>query len=237
MIVLKQKALDWILERVAPFRKVAVLGCGTCATVCFAGGEREVEELCCALQLARGDESPETEFQGMTCERVCDWEFVETVAESLAQADAVLSLACGAGSNLLADRLGTTVILPAVDTCFLGANVGPEQWNEMCGACGDCMIDRTFGICPVARCAKTLMNGPCGGSTGGKCEIDPDVDCAWATIVERAEALGRLADLEEVIPPRNWSTGRHGGQRSLNRSDLGIRKLCTEALDESGIEP
>ena len=232
MIVLKPKEIDWILDRTAGFGKVAVLGCGTCATVCLAGGEREVEELCCALQLALQDRDAQVEFEGLTCKRVCDWEFVEPLASDQAGADAILSLACGAGSNLLAEKLETTPVIPGVDTAFLGANAGPEAWEEMCAACGDCIIDQTFGICPVARCAKTLLNGPCGGSKDGKCEIREDVDCAWAKIVDRAKALGRLAELERVIPPKDWSAARDGGQRSLKRSDLGIRRLCGEDLDE-----
>ena len=232
MIVLKQKELDWALERLGPFRKVAVLGCGSCATVCFAGGEREVEELCCSFQLALRDRDMEVEFEGLTCKRVCDWEFVEPVAEALLAADVVLSLACGAGSNLLAEKLDGVFVLPGVDTCFLGANAGPDAWSEKCAACGNCTVDLTFGICPIAGCAKTLLNGPCGGSSEGKCEVSTEVDCAWARIIERATALGRLDDLERVIPPRDWSTGRHGGQRSLKRSDLGIRRLATEDLDE-----
>ena len=232
MIVLKQKEVDWILDRLAGCSKVAVLGCGECATVCFDGGEREVEELCCALQLALQQRDQTVEFFGLTCERVCDWEFVEPMVESLRGADAILSLACGAGTNLLADKLADMLILPGVDTNFLGANVSPEAWTEMCAACGDCVLDQTFGICPVARCAKTLMNGPCGGTENGKCEVNDEVDCAWAKIVERAKALGRLDELERVIPPKDWSAARDGGQRSLQRADLGIRRLCTEDLDE-----
>ena len=232
MIVLKQKEIDWILDRLAGRRRVVVLGCGTCATVCFAGGEREVEEVCCSLQLALRDRDAEVQFDGLTCERVCDWEFVKPIEESLRSADAVLSLACGAGSNLLAERVQGTLVIPGVDTCFIGANVGPDAWSEMCAACGDCIIDQTFGICPVARCAKTMLNGPCGGTKDGKCEVNSEVDCAWAKIVERAAALGRLDELERVIPPKNWSAARDGGQRSLKRSDLGIRRLCTEEIDE-----
>lgn len=233
MIVLKQKDMDWILQRLAPYRKVVVVGCGTCATVCLAGGEREVEELCCALQLAGQERDTQAEFEGMTCKRLCDWEFVEPVEDSLRGADAIVSLACGAGSNLLADKLETVPVIPGVDTSFLGANAGPDAWSEMCAACGDCIIDQTFGICPVARCAKTLMNGPCGGTNDGKCEVREDADCAWAKIVERARAQGRLDELERVLPPRDWSSGRHGGQRSLKRSDLGIHRLISEELDES----
>ena len=123
-------------------------------------------------------------------------------------------------------------MVPGVDTAFLGTNAGPDAWNELCAACGDCIVDQTFGICPIARCAKTLLNGPCGGSDNGKCEVNSEVDCAWAKIVERAKTLGHLDDLERVIPPKDWSTGRHGGQRSLKRADLGIRQLAEGDLDE-----
>jgi len=232
MIVMKQKEVEWILDRLAPFRKVVVLGCGSCAAVCLAGGEREVEEMCCSLQLALRDSDATVEFEGLTCKRVCDWEFVEPIADALRAADAVLTLACGAGANLLADQLDDVRIIPGVDTSFLAANTGPDSWSEMCAGCGNCIIDQTFGICPVARCAKTLMNGPCGGSANGKCEINDEVECAWAKIVERGKALGRLEELEEIIPPKDWSTGRHGGQRTLKRADLGIRRLSTEEFDE-----
>lgn len=233
MIVMKQKEIQWILDRLAPYRKVVILGCGSCAAVCLAGGEREVEELCCALQLALRDRDANVEFQGLTCKRVCDWEFVEPVAEALRAADAVVTLACGAGANLLADELPDALIVPGVDTSFLASNTGPDSWDEVCAGCGNCMIDETFGFCPVARCAKTLMNGPCGGSSGGKCEIDDEVECVWAKIVDRAKALGRLEELEKVKPPKDWSTHRHGGQRTLKRADLGIRRLSTEDFDES----
>ena len=233
MIVMKQKEIQWILDRLAPYRKVVILGCGSCAAVCLAGGEREVEELCCALQLALRDRDANVEFQGLTCKRVCDWEFVEPVAEALRAADAVVTLACGAGANLLADELPDALIVPGVDTSFLASNTGPDSWDEVCAGCGNCMIDETFGFCPVARCAKTLMNGPCGGSSGGKCEIDDEVECVWAKIVDRAKALDRLEELEKVKPPKDWSTHRHGGQRTLKRADLGIRRLSTEDFDES----
>ncbi|HUT33327.1 MAG TPA: methylenetetrahydrofolate reductase C-terminal domain-containing protein [Planctomycetota bacterium] len=233
MTVMKQKPLSWILERLRPCRKVVVLGCGTCATVCFAGGEREVEELCCALQLALRGSDAEVQLEGATCKRVCDWEFVEPLVETLRGSDAILSLACGAGTNLLADQLPTTRVIPGVDTTSLAANAGPDSWHEMCAGCGDCILDLTFGVCPVARCAKSLLNGPCGGSKDGKCEVGKDVECAWAKIVERAAALGRLEDLERPIPPKNWSPARDGGPRTLKRADLGLRRLVTEDLDES----
>ena len=232
MIAVKQKEVEWILDRLEGARRVVVMGCGACATVCFGGGEREVEELCCALQIALAGRDASVEFEGLTCKRACDWEFIEPIADTLRAADVVVSLACGAGTNLLADELAETRVLPGVDTVLLGTNTGPESWDERCAACGDCILDQTFGLCPIARCAKTLLNGPCGGSHDGKCEVGDDVECVWAKIVDRARALGRLDELERVIPPKDWSAARHGGQRSLKRPDLGLHRLVTEDLDE-----
>ncbi len=232
MIVVKQKPIEWILERLEGHRKVVVLGCGSCATVCFGGGEREVEELSCSLQLALGEKDADMEFEGLTCKRLCDWEFVEPMMETLGSADMVVSLGCGAGTNLLAEKLEKTLVIPGVDTLFLGTNFAPDTWHELCASCGECVIDRTFGMCPVARCAKNLLNGPCGGSHEGKCEVSDDTECVWAKIVERARALGRLEELERVVPPKDWSASRDGGQRTLERKGLGISRICTEDFDE-----
>jgi len=232
MIVVTPKGIDWILDRLEGAQQVVIVGCGACSTVCFGGGEREVEEMCCALQLALTERGGAMEFEGVTPKRSCDWEFVEPFADALRAADAVLSLACGAGTNLLADELPETRVLPGVDTRFLGTSTGPQSWDERCAGCGDCILDQTFGLCPIARCAKTLLNGPCGGSHDGKCEVSDDTECVWAKIVDRARALGRLDELERVIPPKDWSSARHGGQRSLDRADLGLDRLVTEDLDE-----
>ena len=225
MIVMKQKDMTWLLERAAKYRKVIVLGCGSCATVCLAGGEREVEELCCALQLALVEREGETELAGMSAKRVCDWEFLEPIQEELRSADAIFSLACGAGMNLLSEKLESVDIIPAVDTLFMGTNVAPDGWREWCAGCGECVIDRTFGICPVARCAKTILNGPCGGSNDGQCELstaEAPVECAWALIIERMEKLGTLDRLQEIQAPKDWSTSGYGGPRRRVREDLRV---------------
>ena len=111
-----------------------------------------------------------------------------------------LSLACGAGVNLLAEAYPARVPLPAMNTTFLAANDAPGVWVERCKGCGDCILHLTAGICPVARCAKNILNGPCGGTHDGKCEISSDekvVDCVWAQIVER---LGQPPDHPVALP-------------------------------------
>jgi len=110
--------------------------------------------------------------------------------------------------------------VPGLNTSFLGLPEKQGVWAERCAACGNCILDKTAGICPIARCAKSLLNGPCGGSQGGRCEIDPQVECAWQLIYDRLQAREELELLEEIIPPRDWSTNRDGGPRRIIREDL-----------------
>jgi hypothetical protein len=109
-------------------------------------------------------------------------------------------------------------VIPALNTTFLGALDGQGLWREKCHGCGDCVLTRTGGICPISRCAKRILNGPCGGSSKGKCEISPDVDCAWHLIIDRLSELGRLGDYEKITPVKDWSVDRGGGPRSYRRA-------------------
>jgi len=220
MIIGEQKPLDEIKEMIADYRKVLILGCGTCVTVCFAGGEKEVGVLASALRMATGLEGQNKEFMEATVQRQCEYEYNEEVADLVREADAVLSLACGIGVQTINEQFPETITLPGLNTTFLGQPVEQGVWDERCQACGNCILDVTAGICPVARCSKSLFNGPCGGSVGGKCEIDPDVACAWQLIYDRLKALGKLELLAEIQPVKDWSTSRDGGPRKIVREDL-----------------
>ena len=234
MIVVRRKSLEDILSFASGHKNVLLLGCGTCSAVCFAGGERETEEVACLLPLLARQKGIDVEVRAATCERVCDWEFVEPVLKVDEPPDAVISFSCGAGVNLLADHLDTIRVFPGTDTLFIGATMEHGVWNEMCLGCGDCVLDRTFGICPVTRCSKSILNGPCGGSNEGKCEIDNEVDCAWVKIIERAQALGALDDLGQYIPPKDWASSHSGGPRRLVREDLRIVER-EEQRDAAGV--
>lgn len=227
MIVGERKPLEEIKGLVAPYRRVLVLGCGACVTVCQAGGEQEVKTLASLLRLASAKEGQPKEVLEGTTTRQCEWEFCEPFMAQVKTCDAVLSMACGVGVNFLATRIGNIPVFPALDTSFYGAVIEHGKWAEMCAGCGECILALTGGVCPVARCAKTIMNGPCGGSRGGKCEISRpgrEVDCGWALIVERMKALGTLDKLRTIVPPKNWATGRDGGPRTYVREDLVIQK-------------
>ena len=218
MIVAQPKPMEEIARSISDFHKVLVLGCGTCVTVCLTGGDKEAHAL--ARDLAGGQYfkgKPPT-FEVETIERQCDWDFVKNYLEVPEGCEAILSLACGAGVQTLARIFKDLPVIPAQNTTFLGALVEPGVWKEQCTGCGDCVLAYTAGICPVSRCAKRLFNGPCGGSSKGKCEINREVDCAWQLIVDRLTSLNRLEDYEKIHSPKDWSAGRSGGPRSMARS-------------------
>jgi ferredoxin len=220
MIIGEQKPLDEIKQMIAGYQKILILGCGTCVTVCFAGGEKEVGILASSLRIATGLEGHNKEFMEATVQRQCEYEYNQEVADLVKEADAVLSLACGIGVQTMNEQFPETITLPGLNTSFLGQPTKEGVWDERCQACGNCILDRTAGICPIARCSKSLLNGPCGGSSGGKCEIDPEIDCAWQLIYDRLNALGKLELMTEIQPARDWSTSRDGGPRKIVREDL-----------------
>jgi len=220
MIVGEQKPLDEIKDMIAGYRKVLIVGCGTCVTVCFAGGEKEVGILASALRMKSKLDKEEMAIAEATVQRQCEWEYLDGIRGEIGAHDLVLSLGCGIGVQAIAERFPNARVAPGLNTSFLGLPEKQGVWVERCAACGNCILDKTAGICPIARCAKSLLNGPCGGSQGGRCEIDPQVECAWQLIYDRLQARGELELLEEIIPPRDWSTSRDGGPRRIIREDL-----------------
>ena len=220
MIVADRKPIEEIIEEVKGYKHILVLGCNECVTVCEAGGKKEVGVLASALRMHAMNEGREVQIDEHTLERQCDHEYLEEIRDRIDQYDAVVSLACGVGVQFMAEKYHSTPIYPGVNTTFLGATEERGLWTERCQACGSCILARTGGICPIACCAKRLLNGPCGGSSSGRCEINKDVDCAWHLIIERLKALGKLEDYEELSPLKDWSKDRAGGPRKVVREDV-----------------
>lgn len=186
----------------------------------MAGGEKEVGILASTLRLASGREGRTVRIDEATIERQCDREFYEAVRGRVAEADVVLSMACGVGVQFCGEVFPDKVVLPALDTKFYGATVAQGVWAERCSGCGSCVIADFGGVCPVTRCSKSLLNGPCGGSQNGKCEVDPQsIDCGWQLIYDRMKTLGQLDKLEAVAPLKDWSTGRFGGPGKIVKED------------------
>jgi ferredoxin len=215
MIVGSQKSIDEIWNMVKDFKKVLVFGCNTCVAICHAGGDKEAETIATLLRMRAAQQGSGMVVTHSSVMRHCEPEYFDPVMDELKQYDLILSTACGVGVNFLSARSGNIPVYPGINTSFYGAVQKAGDFVELCGGCGDCVLHLTGGICPVVRCSKSLMNGPCGGTKNGKCEVSDKIDCAWYLIVERMKQLGTLEKLAEIQPVRNWSHSTHGGPRRI----------------------
>ena len=223
MITAEQKSFEDIYEMVKEYKHLHILGCNTCVTVCMAGGEKEVSILASTLRLKNQANGVEMTVTEGIVERQCDREFYEPQREAIEKADAVLSTGCGVGVQLCSEIFEGKRVLPALNTKFYGATDSAGAWSVRCAGCGSCMLDQFGGVCPIARCSKSLLNGPCGGSQDGKCELDPEnTECGWQLIYDRMKTLGILDRLEENEPIKDWSTGRDGGPGKIIKDDVQI---------------
>jgi ferredoxin len=205
MIVAKRKPIDEIKEMLKPYQKILVLGCGSCVAICMAGGEKEAGLLATELAMAFELDKTPKQIDNLTILRQCDKEYIEEVKDKLKGYDAILSIACGVGVQYTAEALGgEKILLPGLNTTFLGATVEAGTWAERCRACGDCVLAEYGGVCPITMCSKSLMNGPCGGHEKGKCEVDRNRDCGWVLIYERLKKLNKLELLTAIHKPKNY---------------------------------
>ena len=219
MIVAQRKKIPEIMEIVKRHDKILVLGCGTCVTVCLAGGEREVGIISSALRMASRLAGKPLQVEELTIERQCDNIFIEQAAEAIERNDAVLSLGCGAGVQAIAERYNHKPVYAGLDTAFIGILEERGIWTEKCSACGACVLGEYGGICPITRCAKKLLNGPCGGSREDRCEVNPDRQCAWQLIYTRLKEIGQLDRLKQIASTKNWNASLNGGYRVIVRED------------------
>ncbi|MGO9570248.1 MAG: methylenetetrahydrofolate reductase C-terminal domain-containing protein [Desulfomonilaceae bacterium] len=220
MVVGERKPFEEIARMLEGHKKIMVLGCGGCVTVCLTGGQEAVRVLSSQLRMARDNQGNPIEIVEKTVERQCDPEYIEEVHAMVPEVEAVLSMACGAGVGFMAERYTNTPLYPALNTTFVGGSKKEGYYVERCQTCGECKLYYTGGICPISRCSKSLLNGPCGGSTKGKCEIDPEVDCGWQLIVDRLKSLNLMDRYEEIMTSNDWRTNRDGGPRKMVREDF-----------------
>jgi hypothetical protein len=205
MVKATRKPLEQIFGMVKGYRRVLVVGCGGCTSVCLAGGQRESLALADELTTcARSAQAPQ-QFDVATLERQCNPEFLEELEDRAGGADCLLSLACGAGAGLMADAFPGIPTFPGLDTLFVGVDRDVGYYEERCRSCGTCMLGDTGGICPVTRCSKGVLNGPCGGTReDGSCELAGGIHCAWHDIHDRLKGQGRLSQMLIVRPPMEW---------------------------------
>ena len=222
MIVASKKPIEEVITTIDHCSRVLILGCNECVTVCEAGGKKEVEILASALRMYFLNQGRDVKIDEHTLQRQCDREYLEEIRDRIEMYEAVVSLACGVGVQFMAENYPNKSIYPGVNTSFMGANEDRGLWTERCQGCGTCILAATGGICPVSRCAKRILNGPCGGATNGKCEIHKEIDCAWQLIISRLKALDQIDQYEKIAPIKDWSTDRAGGPRKVIREDLRI---------------
>ncbi len=222
MIVAERKPAGEIIEMVKDAKKILVLGCRGCVSVCSAGGEREVEIIASLVRLGLQKLGKKAKVTEGSLVRQCDKEYIDAIDQWKGKYDAILSTACGVGVNFISTLRREDTVFPALNTSFMGGSVEQGIWAEQCAGCGDCVLHLTGGLCPVARCAKSLMNGPCGGSVDGRCEIDQDVECIWQSIYDKSNRTGQEANMDRIAPIRDWSSAGHGGPRKVVRDDLTV---------------
>ncbi len=215
MIVADRKPIDEILDSIKDYKKIILMGCGGCVTICFSGGSKAVELLASQIKIARNKQGNPIEIIELTPERQCEFEFIDEYKKQLKDVEAVLSIACGVGVQAMSEHHEDTITIPGLNTKFMGYPVEHGLWEERCAGCGDCVLGWTGGLCPIARCAKKLLNGPCGGSADGVCEVDKEIECVWQLIYDRLKKLGKLENLTQVRQSKDWRTSTNAGQRKI----------------------
>lgn len=208
----EQKPSEEIMRYLDKYERIYIIGCGSCTTMCHTGGKAEVLEMTDKLEAA-GKKVAGWMVIPTACDELTG-EALRQNAPDIEAADALLVMSCAYGVQMVNLYINKP-IFPAVNTLFIGKEDRPGYFAEACMQCGSCILGRTACICPLVSCAKSLLNGPCGGSVGGKCEISTDIPCAWQTIYDRLESMGRLDELEEIEPVKDWSTSLSGGPRQM----------------------
>lgn len=200
--ITRQKPFEETENQLRGFERVFIVGCGTCATMTATGGQEQVSEM--------------KERLGASGKLVTGWTVIPTACDEMAEAtmeenrealryaDCILVMACALGVQRLASTMKQPVI-PALDTLFIGLEESPGDFREVCSQCGRCVLGQTAGICPLTACHKGLLNGPCGGTNNGKCEVDKEKDCAWTLIYRRLEEQGRLDLMRAYQPARDFN--------------------------------
>lgn len=210
MIIAKVKPLEEVKELIKDYKKVLNVGCAGCTAVCLAGGQKEVDTLNAKLSISFKSDKVSCEVDGFTIERQCELDFLAELDPMVEHYDALISMACGAGVQFLAERYPEKHVFPAVNSTFVGVNKDIGWYEERCQCCGECVLGITGGVCPVTMCAKGLFNGPCGGSQDAHCEVDKEIPCAWVQIHERLTKQNRLENILKVFPARNWVNQTQG---------------------------
>ena len=205
MIITRQKELKEILGFIEDRTKVFIVGCGECSTTCKTGGEDDVKKVIKALE-AEGKTVTGYSIPSAPCVAAKVKVELAKNRKAIESSEAILVFACGLGIQSVKDNLRSDKpVHTGCDTLFMGQIDSNNAFLERCAACGDCVLELTGTICPVTRCPKSLLNGPCGGQDKGKCEVDKDKDCAWVLIYNELKKQDKLHLFRQTKPPKDHS--------------------------------
>ncbi|GBE06142.1 MAG TPA: 5,10-methylenetetrahydrofolate reductase [Nitrospirae bacterium] len=208
MIITKRRDVKELQENIKDYKSFFLLGCSECATLCATGGEPEIKAL--KEELEKQGKEVTGSFVAKTGCQVLGTkvELKKSSKEALDKADCILVMSCGAGTQTSVELFEDKPVYPTNDSLFLGNMTRMQMFDERCSLCGECILDGTGGICPITACPKGLLNGPCGGTNEGKCEVSSEIDCAWVRIYNRLSKINRLKDMEQIVEPKNWASHR-----------------------------
>ena len=209
MLISEQKPMEEILQYIDGENDIFIVGCGGCAEGCETGGERQVVDMQQKLEEA-GKKVTGVSTVDFACNEQLAKMTLRAHERQIVASDSLLMLCCGIGVQATASVVDK-VVHPGCNTVSLGGRHGEWREGERCLECGQCVLEYTGGICPITRCAKQLLNGPCGGSVDGNCEVSADLPCAWQQIIDRLTRIGRLDRLASIVPPKDWSVSLTGG--------------------------
>lgn len=215
MIVIKRKPLEEILSYIEGYDKILVLGCQECPYGCVTSGEDAVKKLAEEIKNKMRDLGKSIEILEKTLIRLCELRYVKSINDLIKDVKAIVTLSCGVGVNLIADIYFEIEVYPGMNTLFLGAELREGIFIEKCRACGDCIVGYTAGLCPITRCPKNMLNGPCGGSKNGVCEVRKGLPCVWYQIIKRLKKRGKLEKLMEIWEAKDWRSFYNEGIREL----------------------
>jgi ferredoxin len=207
MIITSKKDRSELLKKIKKFNSFFLIGCSECASLCGTGNEEALNELAELLE-AEGKKVTGKVVPKTGCQTLGTKIELKKDKEACEAAEAIIVMSCGAGTQSAVEIFPDKPVYPSNDSLFLGNMTRFQMFDERCSLCGECVIDMTGGICPVTNCPKGLLNGPCGGTNDGNCEVSPDIKCAWVRIYERLNKINRLDDMKETLEAKDWSKGQ-----------------------------